>query len=210
MDSRAYTVELETLMGIVSIVHRESGCRGEISCSRDPVQKRDWASFHPVCDKCGCDYGRIPLKGPSSVATAQSRILGVLLAGATFDDVSASCAFADLSVVSARSFSRHQHTVLRAIETVYAGVMLDLHRKIRAEVGRKVLVEKEEVYQLLHAAKLAERRDGDLGLKASDRATARTVARIVRTCVATAPTACDNSGGSEWQSHMKTQGLVHS
>ena len=68
-----------------------------------------------MCLLCGTDFGRLRLKGQHAV----SRVLGVLLAGSTYQHYSTSYIYSGVLAVSGRAFFSAQGNILRVVDQVF-------------------------------------------------------------------------------------------
>jgi hypothetical protein len=159
---RSYTVMESDFLGIINHVHKkDTGCDGGISTNGVSRERSDHLHWTCVCIRCGADFGRLRIGGQNTLST----VLGVLLAGSTYQHYSASCIYSDVLALSVRAFFNAQEDVLRVIDQVFDEHIQRQREGLRGDPKRSIKVRKDLIYFIQHEEELNERMKTDFGLK---------------------------------------------
>ena len=114
---------------IVKEVHKaDTGCSGQLSTNGAPYERMDSLHWTRVCLLCGADFGRLRIEGQSTLAT----VLGLLLAGSTYQHYSASCIYSDVLALSGTAFFNAQANKLQVVDQMF-DKLIQRQREWRSE-----------------------------------------------------------------------------
>ena len=149
-------------LGIIKQLHKaDTGCRGQLSTNGVSKERSDRLHWRCVCILCGAGFGRLRIGGQSTLST----ILGILLAGSTYQHYSASCIYSDVLALSVGAFFNAQAKVLRLIDQVFDEHIQRQRELLRGDPKRSIKVRKGQIYFIQHAEQLFELMETDFGLK---------------------------------------------
>lgn len=159
---RIYAAHETDFLNLVAQVHlADTGCSGPLTSDGAQHERSTQTAFRCACMECGADFGRLRVGGTQSVAT----VLGVLLAGSTYHNFSASLEYSDQKALSHVTFNTTQKPILRMIDRLWEEHLATNNEILHGEPKRKKVVPVKEVYILHNKAQLLEKMEGDCGLK---------------------------------------------
>ena len=149
-------------LGIIKQVHKsDTGCCGLITTNGASKERTDGLHWTCVCLLCGADFGRTRIGGQNTSAT----VLGVLLAGRTYQHYTASSIFSDVLALSGTAFYNVQAKILRLVDQGFDEHIQHQRECSREDPKRWIKVRKDHIYFIRHADKLYELMNTEFGLK---------------------------------------------